>query len=47
MEGICEQNECRKNPKTNFLLSDKRPKINQTSNEEMGGKYKTVTGHLA
>jgi hypothetical protein len=28
-------------------ISDKRTKIIQTSSEEMGGKYDTVTGHLA
>jgi hypothetical protein len=29
------------------LLSAKRTEINRTSSEEMGGKYETVTGHLA
>jgi hypothetical protein len=30
-----------------LLSAQKRgQKINQTSSEEMGGKYKTVTGHL-
>jgi hypothetical protein len=39
MEQTCEQNEYRKNPKTNFTLSAIRSKINWMSNEEMGGKY--------
>jgi len=47
VEGTCEQNEYRKNPVTNFTLLTKRSKINRTSSEEMGGKYETVTGHLA
>jgi len=47
MEGTHEQNEYRKNPKTNFMLSAKRTKINQTSSEEMGGKYEIAVGHLA
>jgi hypothetical protein len=42
-----EHNEYRKNPRTNFTLSAKRAKINLTSNEEMAGKYETVTAHLA
>jgi hypothetical protein len=42
MEGTCEQTEYKKNPKTNLMLLAKR-----TSNEETGGKYETVTGHLA
>jgi hypothetical protein len=47
MEGVCEQNEYRKNPKINFTLSAKRMKINWMSREEDGGKYETITGHLA
>jgi hypothetical protein len=46
MEGTYEKNDYRKNPKTNLLLSAKGTKINQMTNEEMGGKYETVTGHL-
>jgi hypothetical protein len=38
MEGTHEQNEYRKNTKTNFTLSVKRKRIRQTSNEEMGIK---------
>jgi hypothetical protein len=45
-EGACEQNEYRKNPKTNVTLPAERTKLNRTSNEEMGGKYETTTGHL-
>jgi hypothetical protein len=29
------------------MLPVKRMKINQTSNEEMGGKYEIITGQLA
>jgi hypothetical protein len=36
-----------KNSKTTFMLPTKRTKINWMSNEEMGGKYETITGHLA
>jgi hypothetical protein len=46
MDGVCEQNEYRKNLKTNFVLSATRTKINQMSDEEIEGKYETVTGHL-
>jgi hypothetical protein len=45
MEGICDHNEYRKNPKTNFTLS-KRTEINWMSCEEIGGKYEPITGHL-
>jgi hypothetical protein len=38
IEGSGEQNEYRKNPKTNFMLSVEKTKVNRTSNEEMGGK---------
>jgi hypothetical protein len=41
--GTCEQKEYRKNPITNSRLSAKR--INQMSNEKMGKKYETATGH--
>jgi hypothetical protein len=47
IEGTCEQNEYRENPKTNFTFSAKKTKINQAFKEEMGEKYETVTGHLA
>jgi hypothetical protein len=47
MEGTCTKNEYRKHPKTNFTLSAKGTKINWIDNEEMGRKYKIVTGHLA
>jgi hypothetical protein len=47
MEGNHEQNEYRKNPKTNFTLSAKRTKFNQMSSEEIGAEYETVTSHLA
>jgi hypothetical protein len=43
MEGTYD-NAYRKNPKTNFMLSAKRTKINQLSSGEIGGKYATVTG---
>jgi hypothetical protein len=46
MEGTHEQNEYKNNPETDFMLSVKRTKINQMSNEEMGGKYKTITCHF-
>jgi hypothetical protein len=42
MGGTCEQNEYKRIPKQ----TAKRTKINCTSNEEMGEKYGTVTGHL-
>jgi hypothetical protein len=29
------------------MLPFMRKKINQTSSEEMGGKYEIITGHLA
>jgi hypothetical protein len=32
---------------TNCMLSAKRIKIDGTSNEEMGGKYETLMGHVA
>jgi hypothetical protein len=35
MEGAHEQNEYRKNPETNFMLSAKRTKMNRKSSEEM------------
>jgi hypothetical protein len=38
MDGTHDKNEYRKNPKTNFMLSAKRTKINQMYNEETGGK---------
>jgi hypothetical protein len=47
MEGTHEQNKYRKNLKTNFTLSAKRTKINCTSNEDVGGEYETLIGHLA
>jgi hypothetical protein len=47
MEGTCEQNDYRRYPKTNFILSNKRAEINHMSSEEMGGKYETITDHLA
>jgi hypothetical protein len=47
MEGTCEQNEYRKNPKTNYVLLRKKTKIKRTSSEEMGRKYETIPGHLA
>jgi hypothetical protein len=40
--GTCEQNEYRKNPKTYFTLSAKGIMYN----EEIGGKYVTMKGHL-
>jgi hypothetical protein len=46
-EGKHEQNECRKTSITNFTLSAKWAKINSMSSEELGGKYPTLTGHLA
>jgi hypothetical protein len=42
-----EQNEYRRNPRTNFMLPAKRTKINWISSKEMGGKYGTITGCLA
>jgi len=42
-----EHNEYRKNPKRDFMLSAKRIKLNWMFNEDMGGKYETVTGHMA
>jgi hypothetical protein len=33
--------------RTKFTLSARATKINKMSNEEMGGKYEAVTGHLA
>jgi hypothetical protein len=33
--------------KTNFKLPAKRTKINWMSSKGMGGKFETVTGHLA
>jgi hypothetical protein len=39
MQGTHEKNEYRKNTKTNFTLSAKKKLINQTSSDEMGGKY--------
>jgi hypothetical protein len=47
MERNTSMNEIKKNPKTNFMLSAKRTKINWTSDKEIGGKYKFITGHLA
>jgi hypothetical protein len=47
MEGTREQIVYMKNSKTNFTLSAKKTKINQTSNEEMGGKDDIITGRLA
>jgi hypothetical protein len=46
MEGIHEQNEYRKNPRTNFTLPAKRMWINWMSNEEMRGKYEAKTDHM-
>jgi hypothetical protein len=46
MKGTCEENEYRKNPETNFTLSAKTTKINQTSNKKVGGKYETIISHL-
>jgi hypothetical protein len=47
VEGTCEQNEHRENLKTNFTLSAKRTKVKRKYNEQMGGKYETITGDLA
>jgi hypothetical protein len=44
--GNMRTDEYRKKPKTNFMLSAGRTKVNQMSNEKMGGKYETVIGHL-
>jgi hypothetical protein len=42
MGGKHEQNEYRRNPKTDFMLSAEGTKINWMSNEEMGRKYETT-----
>jgi hypothetical protein len=47
IKGTHEQDEYKKNSKTNFTLSAKGTKINQMSNEEMREKYETIRGHLA
>jgi hypothetical protein len=47
MEDIHGQNEYRKNYKTNVTLLFKRTKISLMSDEEVRGKYETITGHLA
>jgi hypothetical protein len=39
MEVLREQNEKRKNAKTNLTLSTQRTKMIQMSDEEMEGKY--------
>jgi hypothetical protein len=46
MEGTLEQNEYRKNLKTNFMLPAKRTKISWMSTVEIGRKYEMLTGHL-
>jgi hypothetical protein len=47
MEGTCEEDEYRKNSKTNFMLLAKRIKINSIYNKKMREKYEIITGHLA
>jgi hypothetical protein len=44
MERTYEGNEYRKNPKTSLTLSTK---VNQIAKEDKGGKFETITSHLA
>jgi hypothetical protein len=44
LEKPCEKNECWKIPESNFKISTQREKISRAANEEVEGKFKTVTG---
>jgi hypothetical protein len=45
MEGTCEKNGYKKNPRTNFTLSAKRTKIDHTSVKRWEENMKIAIGH--